>query len=83
MDEQENRTHQNETLTVHFVPHTHTDAGWLKTFDEYYSGTYMDKSHSSVKSILNSVIDELLIDETRKFTYVDMKFFWTWYRRLD
>lgn len=29
----------NGPLTVHVVPHSHDDVGWLKTVDEYFSGT--------------------------------------------
>lgn len=29
---------QGTPLTVHMVPHTHDDVGWLKTPDEYFSG---------------------------------------------
>ena len=36
------RLDQKETLTVHMIAHTHDDIGWLKTIDEYYSGTNKD-----------------------------------------
>ena len=26
----------SDEVTVHFVPHSHMDAGWLQTYDEYY-----------------------------------------------
>jgi hypothetical protein len=31
--------------------------------------------------ILDNVIDELLMDENKKFTYVEMKFFSMWFYR--
>jgi hypothetical protein len=31
--------YREEKMTIHCAPHTHDDVGWLKTVDEYYSGT--------------------------------------------
>jgi hypothetical protein len=36
------------------VPHTHDDVGWVRTVDEYFSG-----SQPNVAIILDSVISEL------------------------
>jgi len=36
---QEERNENSEKLTVHMVHHTHDDVGWLKTVDEYFTGT--------------------------------------------
>ena len=44
-------------LTVHIVPHTHDDVGWLKTVDEYYSGFESKTSNARVKLILDNVVE--------------------------
>ncbi|XP_065335492.1 lysosomal alpha-mannosidase-like isoform X2 [Cloeon dipterum] len=67
-----------EMLTVHLVPHTHDDVGWVKTVDEYFFGTNQRPS-VSVKTIIESVIEQLQIDPGRKFIWVETAFFWKWW----
>ena len=67
-------------ITVHLISHTHDDVGWLKTVDEYYSGSEQEVAQASVHLILETVIDELLNDPNKKFTYVEMKFFSMWWK---
>lgn len=69
----------NKTMTVHIIPHSHDDVGWVKTVDEYYTGARPGTSHASVALILDEVIEALQENERRKFTYVEMKFFTMWY----
>lgn len=33
---------RNEHLYVHLIPHSHDDVGWLKTPDEYFTGSAQD-----------------------------------------
>jgi hypothetical protein len=73
-------TRRDQKLTVHFAPHTHDDVGWLKTVDEYYSGVNNDIQRVEVHLILDEVIQELLKDEKKRFSYVEMKFFSMWWR---
>ena len=73
-------TRRDERLTVHSAHHTHDDVGWLKTVDEYYSGTDNKIQRVDVKLILDEVIPELINDPKKRFSYVEMKFFSMWWR---
>ncbi|XP_069356925.1 lysosomal alpha-mannosidase-like [Maniola hyperantus] len=67
-------------LNVHIIPHSHMDAGWVKTFDEYYYGTKMTISTANVQIIYHSVLSELLHDKRRKFTFSETAYFWRWWK---
>lgn len=55
------RVNQNKNLTVHMIPHTHDDVGWLKTYTDYFTGqSWADRNPSSVEDILDAVVFELL-----------------------
>lgn len=70
----------NDTrIQVHLVPHTHDDVGWLKTVDQYYFGIKSNVTEAGVQYILDSVIGALELDPARKFSYVEMGFFWRWW----
>ena len=64
---------------MHLIAHTHNDVGWLKTIDEYYYGANKTIDTSGVQYILDSVVRSLLIDNTKRFTYVEMGFFTRWW----
>lgn len=66
---------------MHLLPHSHDDVGWLKTVDEYYSGTNQEAQHATVYLIMDNVVSELMKDPSRKFTFVEMKYFTMWYYR--
>lgn len=68
-----------EQTYVHLIPHTHDDVGWLKTVDEYFTGSHDTTARAGVELILDTVIHELIKDPKKRFTYVEMKFFSMWY----
>ncbi|XP_075249243.1 lysosomal alpha-mannosidase-like [Convolutriloba macropyga] len=70
----------DDLIHVHLVPHTHDDVGWLKNPEEYSYGQRDDIQRADVNVILNSVVDELLKDSSRRFIYVEMYFFSNWYK---
>ena len=62
-------------MTVHVVPHTHDDVGWVKTYEEYFTGFEGKTSNAKVQQILDQIIEQLSGHPNRKFTYVEMKYF--------
>ena len=67
--------YRDQPLTVHLVPHSHDDVGWLMTPDEYYE--------RRVKHIYNHVLDCMLADTRRRFIIVEQAFFSRWFGALD
>ena len=53
------------------ICHSHQDAGWLSTIEEYYE--------SQVKHILTNVIDALEAVPERTFTHAEIGFFNMWW----
>ncbi|CAL4941199.1 unnamed protein product [Urochloa decumbens] len=66
-------------LTVHLVPHSHDDVGWLKTVDQYYLGSNNSIQGACVMNTLDSVVDALTKDPARKFIVVEQAFFQRWW----
>jgi len=46
-------------LYVHLVAHTHDDVGWLKTVDEYFTGSDENNQQAEVNLILSEVVEGL------------------------
>lgn len=70
-------------LNVHLVPHTHDDVGWLKTVDQYFYGDKNKIQSAGVQYILDSVIQELQDDPSKRFIYVEIAFFARWLREQN
>ena len=57
---------------MHLLHHSRTEVGWKHTKDQYYK--------ESVRGILNGVVDALLKDKHRRFTYAEMTYFQRWFK---
>lgn len=60
-----------DPLEVFVVMHSHTDPGWVKTFDQYF--------HDQVKGILDSSLKVCEEDKRNRFIYAEMSFFSRWW----
>ena len=65
-------------LNVHIQPHSHNDLGWLKTFDEYLSGSNNTIQQAGVKYIYQSVVQALARNPDRRFITVEIGFLSRW-----
>jgi hypothetical protein len=65
-------TEHDLPLVVHLVPHSHCDAAYKKTFEEYYE--------TEVRHILNSVLDALSQDNSRRFLWSETSYLVKWWK---
>lgn len=67
----------NQVINVHIVPHSHDDAGWIYSFENYYTGN--NNSGTCVKCILDNMVKSLKNKSERKFTIIEISYFHKWY----
>jgi hypothetical protein len=66
------RRKSDQPLTIHILPHSHCDAAYKKTVDEYYQ--------TEVRHILDSVVDALEFDRNRRFVWSEVIFLTKWWQ---
>ena len=60
---------------VHVIPHSHCDAGYTKTFEDYFTG--------EVKSILDTVLEALQDDPQKRFVWEEVSFLSRWWQQAS
>ena len=60
---------------VIIMPHSHTDPGWLKTVDGYFS--------SSTRAILDNVVDKLTQHTNMTFIWSEASYLWMWWEGAE
>lgn len=74
---------ESDPINIYLLPHTHDDVGWLKTADQYFYGSRNDIQLAGVQYIIDSVVTTLAKYPKMKFIYVEIAFFWRWWKNAD
>eukprot|EP00347_Sterkiella_histriomuscorum_P014208 403361757 len=61
----------DKKILIHAIPHTHLDAGWLETFENYYV--------NNVSPILDSLIPTLEDNPEYRFNWAEVGFLQRWW----
>jgi lysosomal alpha-mannosidase len=61
----------SEGLVVHVIPHSHCDAGYIKTFDQYYK--------DDVNSTITTVLQALKDDKSKRFVWEEVSYWYRWW----
>jgi len=77
------REAEGSRLQVHLVPHSHDDAGWLKTVDQYYWGSRQDIQPAGIQYVLDSIVQSLIDNPDRRFNFAEMSFLSRWWAQQD
>lgn len=70
-------------LTVHLVPHSHTDIGWQSTLESYFYAVKLrsfQPNFVGVHNVITTIIDGLVAEPERRFSWSEMKYFQMWWR---
>lgn len=62
-------------ITIHALPHTHLDAGWIHTIDYYFENHVLD--------IFSTVIPELERNPSYRFNWAEVGFLQIWWDRME
>jgi len=69
-------------ITMHIMPSSHIDAGWIYTFEQYYQGTNTQDG-GCVKCILENISGSLKKNTDRKYDMAEVSFFKRWWMDQD
>ncbi len=65
------------------MPHSHDDVGWLKTVDDYFYGADQSTQWAGVQYTIDTVVSELALNPTYKFSIVEIAFLYRWWNNAN